>query len=69
LPEKIKLAREYVRKASLTYDLEAHPLLQFLKSSIQDKVLNLITALTPSTGDRSSSGYSRHLSSNYLAFI
>lgn len=70
LPEKIKLAREYVRKVSLTYDVKLI-LFTILKVIYpQDKVLSLITALTP---------YRRpivigiqlgiFILSNYLAFI
>jgi lipopolysaccharide/colanic/teichoic acid biosynthesis glycosyltransferase len=70
LPEKIKLAREYVRKASLTHDLKLILFTIFKIMYPQDKVLKLITALTP---------YRRpivigiqlgiFIISNYLAFI
>ena len=47
LPEKIKLAKEYVKKASLVYDLKLILLTIFKLGYPQDTILKIIKTITP----------------------
>jgi FlaA1/EpsC-like NDP-sugar epimerase/lipopolysaccharide/colanic/teichoic acid biosynthesis glycosyltransferase len=70
LPEKIKLAREYIKKASLLYDLKLIFLTTFKLVYPQDTILKIINIIMPYRGPIIIGvQLSIFIISNYLAFF